>query len=177
MYRAVGIGQDDYILDDSTPQGKDYCENLPAGACAVSQEVLEYARAQCPGVPRVRGFDTYRGGGLRGLIQGFGKVCSVYSKEISMGTAHWWNPCVLKSLPLCVPKPPPFVTEEPVPVVPTSTPDLPTYEPQEEPPPEVVEEDEGRQYVVGGLLALVVAGGVGYAVWRNRKKRGKRRKR
>lgn len=185
MYRMMGrqLGQwqpdvapEDVLVDDSPSSpttSTNYCTNFPAGACIKSsdaQVVRIQARAACaerPRVPQVRGL---RGGlrGLHGLVGALGKTCSIYSSglTITAGNASLWDPCTVKSLPVCQPKPPPtFVEEEPPPLV--------TFDEPSE--PEEPEEDDNTSYMVGGILAVLAVGAVGYAVFKNRKK-GKRKK-
>lgn len=187
MYRFLGqnLGQwqpnvapEDVLIDDDPPpqtssaDSKKYCTNFPPGACidpGFVQSVRNYANEMCP-KPRVPQAKGVRGG-MRGLFGGLGKICSIYSSDMTITTrnAGRWDPCVLKTLPVCRKQPPPpakpptYVVEDP-PVIITSTPE----EPEEE-------EDDNASYMVGGILAVLVLGGVGYAVFKNRKK-GKRKK-
>lgn len=90
--------------------------------------------------------------------------------------------------PIVVLPPPPIVyVTPPAPTYPQQTyappeepaevfrnePVLTTPVPIEEPEPEK-EEDNGSLFMVGGILAILLAGGVGYAVFKSRKKKKKR---
>jgi len=104
---------------------------------------------------------------VRGISGGLGKTCQLVSAEaaVSASTYSKWDPCYLKTLPVCP------IREEPQPNI-EEQPFIET--PEEEEEEEEPEEDKTTMYVVGGILALLLAGGVAYGVAKNRKK--KRRK-
>lgn len=169
MYRPVGFIEEEplMIVDDPVV---DRCEVQP-GMC-ITQTVHDYLRQVNCNVPRVRGYNTR--GGLRGmglLGGGLGKICTLYTgNQINSGMLDRgeFDPCAVKraNLPICAPRPAPTPPAPPVPDPPVQTFDEPVLE---------EEEEESSNYMVGGILAVLVLGGVGYAVMRNRKK-GKKKK-
>ena len=163
MYRHSGVsrGVGEELISDPSPGGYDYCEIQP-GMC-ITREAKDYlATLNC----RTASARGYSRGGLRGLgrMAGLGRICSLYTgNQINRGMlniSNLFNLCALKNanLPICPPPPPPPVT----------TFDEPT-------PPPVEEED--NMLMIGGILAVLVVGGVGYAVFKNRKKfKGKKKR-
>ena len=161
MYRKLGLssGMGQLIVD--SPQTKDYCEVTP-GMCITQEAKNRLASINC-GVPRVKGYSTR--GGLRGmgaLGGGLGRICSLYT-QVTTRNLFEFNACSVKSANLPVCNTPPITT--------TQTPPTETFdEPEEE------EDNEDNMFMIGGILAVLVVGGVGYAVFRNRKGKGKRKK-
>lgn len=158
MYRMQGMGQDIAPLPKSNP----YCENVLTGMCAKTQSVIDKAKEECAAIERR---SQTRGVGLFG---GLGRVCTLYEsdRKVSMSTYNLWDPCMLAKLSLCGPDSPPQ----------SFVPELPQTPIEDNPPPSDDEGDDGEQtmYMVGGILGLLVLGGVGYAVFKNRKKRKKK---
>lgn len=190
MYRFMGrelgqlnIAPEDVLIDDVPPTviSSKYCTNFPVNACIKAsdeQVVRSRARSACAARPRVPQAKGLRGGlrGLHGLAGGLGKTCTIYSSKLTLtaSNADLWDPCRVKDLPICRPMPPkePTYVKEDTPVY---VPQVEEPEPELEPEPEPEEED--TSYMVGGILAVLVLGGVGYAVFRNRKKKKGKRKR
>lgn len=162
MYRAQGIGQDIMALPSGTSQ---YCENVLPNMCALTQKVIDTAKADCAAIERrsqTRGI---------GMFGGLGKICTLYEndRKVGMSTYNRWDPCLLAKLSLCdTPTAPP--TQSDVPVITVN--DTPMDQPEEEED----SEDDNSMFMVGGILGLLVLGGVGYAVFKNRKKKGKGKK-
>lgn len=161
MFRKIGLGQE-VLITDPGPGADPKCDVQP-GWC-VTQSAKDYLNSINCTVPSARGYIVgYRGGtkGLRGFGNGLGKVCSLYTGNIvnkGMLTRGEFSLCGdVRSLPVC---PPPVVTSPPV----TKT-DVPSDE----------EGDDDSMYMIGGILAVLVVGGVGYAVFKNRKKKGKKK--
>ena len=160
MYRMnAPLGQ--LLIVDDEPAAPTFCPAKP-GMC-VSARLKEVARKNCKPPPRVRGYSTRGMGGL-GLYNA--SICSMYSQVTQDWLSKYYHPCELKDMPTCPPPAPP----------PTPAPPVETFDEPEPPPPPPPEEDDNNMYVIGGILAVIVVGGVGYSVWRNRKKkRGKRK--
>lgn len=163
MYRQMGssrgVGQEELILDSGP--GTDYCEIQP-GMCLTQGAKNYLANLDC----RVSSARGYSRGGLRGLgrIGGLGRICSLYTgNQINEGMlkiSNLFHLCSLKNanLPVCAPPPPPVTTFD-------------------EPDPPPVEEEEDNMLMIGGILAVLVVGGVGYAVFKSRKKgKGKKKR-
>lgn len=160
MYRRMGMrGMGQLIVDDAAPS-KQYCAIKP-GMCitAESKRYLDSLRCE---IPRVKGYSTR--GGLRGLGRS-NSICSMYTRLFPGHIQSNFDPCEVKraNLPVCAPPPAPPVR--------TNTPDTPvtTFDEPEE-------DDDGNMYMIGGILAVLVVGGVGYAVFRKKGKK-KRKKR
>lgn len=147
-YRAMGLAPGEQILLPDEPvqqSGKSYpCPNVP-GMC-LAPESAELVRK------RAREECPNTTPAVRGWGVGAAAIqCNQYP-VIGGANWNWFNPCWVKSLPSC-----------------PSTPGVEILTTPEEP-----EEDENSAYIVGGILALLALGGVGYAVLKKRKKKGKR---
>ncbi len=159
MYRFQSVGQSDLIqpLPEVT---NPYCENLLPNMCVKEQRVLDKAKQDCS--------DREQRSQTRGLFGSLGKTCTLYASDAQVGMNHYnmWDPCMLARLPVCG-----------APTAPPSTTTTVTTPPQQTPPDVVEEEDDSDsgQFMVGGILGLLVLGGIGYAVFKNRKKKSKRR--
>lgn len=154
MY-VSGVGQEFISIPlPPTTTTTDYCSNLPNNMCAVTQDVINRAKARCD-LKRSR--ENIRGVGL-------GRVCTYSASDNRVGShnENQWDPCTVAYLQVCAPGNstlPPPADDTPVPVVVIEEP----------------EEDEDRSaYVIGGILGILVLGAVGYSVFKNRKKKGKR---
>ena len=152
MYVSSGVGQEFISIPLPPATTTDYCSNLPNNMCAITQDVINRAKERCE-LKRQR--ENIRGVGL-------GRVCtySTSANKVGSHNENLWDPCAVAALQVCAPGnstlPPPS-DDTPVPVI-------------EEP-----EEEEDRSaYVIGGILGLLVLGAVGYSVFKNRKKKGKR---
>jgi hypothetical protein len=157
MYKFQSVGQDQGIQPLPTTENP-YCENLLPNMCVKEQRVLDKARQDC----RERELRSQ----TRGLF-GLGKVCTLYDYEaqVSMSRYNMWDPCMLSQLPLCggTPSNPPST-------------DVPTTEDTPTDTPETTDEDDesdSGKFMVGGILGLLVLGGIGYAIFKNRKKKKK----
>lgn len=160
MYRFQSVGQD---IIQPLPVVNPYCENLLPNMCVKEQRVLDKAKQDC--------WDREQRSQTRGLFGSLGKTCTLYTSDAKVGMNHYnmWDPCMLANLPVCG--------------TPTDTPSTTTTvttTPSSETPPEVVVEDDDSdsgQFMVGGILGLLVLGGIGYAVFKNRKKNKKSKRR
>lgn len=163
MYKFQSIGQDIQALPVSNP----YCENLLPNMCVQEQRVLDKAQQDC----WKQGLRSQ----TKGLFGSLGKTCTLYASDAMVSMSHYnmWDPCMLAKLPLCGGTPTTTTTfvDTPTPVTTTT----PPPEDSDVPESSGEEEDDGGQYVIGGILGLLVLGGIGYAVFKSRKKKGKRR--
>ena len=165
MYRMnAPLGQ--LLIVDDEPSAPTFCP-AKSGMC-ISARLKEVARTKCWAPPRVRGYSTR---GMEGLGLYNASICSNYSQVTQDWLFKYYNPCHLKDLPVCPPLPAP----PPPPAQPFDEPDPPPVD-ESEPPPVEEEEDDNNIYVIGGILAVIIVGGVGYSVWRNRKKKRGSRK-
>jgi hypothetical protein len=162
MYKFQAVGQDIAVLPSGPVTGNKnpYCENLLPNMCAKTQSVIDKAKRDC--------WEQSRGQ-IRGLFgSGLGKTCTLYSWDAQVGANHanMWDPCMLAKLQVCTGGPPPANDDSPET---TPTPVVPP--PSDDPDGgEDVTEDDSGQFLVGGILGLLVLGGIGYAVFKNRKK-------
>jgi hypothetical protein len=158
MYKFQSVGQDQGIqpLPAAT---NPYCENLLPNMCVKEQRVLDKAKQDCR--------DRELRNQTRGLFGSLGKTCTLYASDAQVGMSHYnlWDPCMLSQLPLCgggTPNPPGT--------------DVPTTVDTPSDTPETTDEDDesdSGQFMVGGILGLLVLGGIGYAIFKNRKKKKK----
>lgn len=163
MYKFRSVGQSD-LIQPLPPATNPYCENLLPNMCVKEQRVLDKAKQDC--------WDREQRSQTRGLFGSLGRTCTLYDSDARVGMSQYnlWDPCMLARLPLCGAPTPPPSTDIPTTVT-TTTPPQPET-------PDIVEDDDSDsgQFMVGGILGLLVLGGIGYAVFKNRKKKkGKRR--
>lgn len=154
MYKFQSVGQDIAPLPSKV---NPYCENLLPNMCAKEQRVIDKAKQDC--------WEQERRGQTRGLLGfGLGKTCTLYSWDAQVGVNHanMWDPCMLAKLKVCSP-PPSNDT-------PTTIPPPVVNNPPFDDDGGGEEEDDSGQFLVGGILGLLVLGGIGYAVFKNRKK-------
>lgn len=139
-----------------------WCENPPPNQCIKASEynaVLEKVKQEC----------AYKkvSGQVRGFSKnGVGIICSSYAfrADVQLSNLDQYDPCYVETLPPC------FVPEEPV------TPIVPDAPPRMDSPPEDDDDDDNNSFMVGGILAALVVGGIGYTVFKNRKKgKGKKK--
>lgn len=138
-----------------------WCENPPPNQCIKASEyneVLKKATSACAYkriAGQVRGFSK----------NGVGIICSTYAfrDPVQLSNMDKYDPCYVETLKPC------FVPEEPV------TPLVPDAPPRMDSPPEE-KDDDNNAFMVGGILAALVVGGIGYTVFKNRKKgKGKKK--
>lgn len=141
-----------------------WCENPPPNQCIKPSEydaVMKKVKADC----------AYKkvSGQIRGLygVRGLGVMCSQYAfrSDVMLSNLDQYDPCYVETLKPCL------VVDDPViPIVPPTRAGDPPATPEEP------KEDDNTMYMVGGILAVLVVGGVGYAVFKSRKKKGGKRK-
>ena len=139
-----------------------WCENTPPNQCIKASEyqaVMKKVKQDC----------AYKkvSGQVRGFSRnGVGVMCSSYAyrADVMLTNLDQYDPCYVETLPAC------FVKEDDPPLL-----DVPETR-MDTPPVEDDDDDEGKMLMIGGIVAVLAAAGIGYAVFKNRKKGKKKGK-
>lgn len=192
-----GLGQEQQLIIDDEPSSStttikrlgEYCDapdNLCVDSESLAASIRGAASASCDYLLRIEAGLAIRGYPTNGL----GVVCSPPSTNVISASnfssfLSVYDPCQLKNITAC--------GAAPAPTAPAPTPDYTYVEPVywrdapeyaqynieeaggEAAPEDGTEEKEGNaKYVVGGILAFLVVGGLVFAATRKKKKKGKK---